>query len=122
MSILNAAMRKCGDCGSGSGRPAVRRKTWVLAAAAVLAAVTVTGGVIVMSGAKQQALAAQQPPASTAQVERRTLSATVSQAGILTYRARSDGSPYSVINQARGTYTKLPAAGQVIRRVTCSTG
>ncbi len=47
-------------------------------------------------------------------MERRTLSATVSQAGTLTYRARSDGSPYSVINQARGTYTKLPAAGQVI--------
>jgi peptidoglycan hydrolase-like protein with peptidoglycan-binding domain len=38
----------------------------------------------------------------------------VSQAGTLTYRARSDGSPYSVINQARGKYTKLPAAGQVI--------
>ena len=38
----------------------------------------------------------------------------VSQAGILTYRARSDGSPYSVINQARGTYTELPAVGQVI--------
>ena len=36
--------------------------------------------------------------------------------GTLTYRARSDGSPYSVINQARGTYTKLPAAGQVIRQ------
>ena len=67
-----------------------------------------------MSGAKQATAAAQQPPANTAQVERRTLSAMVSQAGILTYRARSDGSPYSVINQARGTYTKLPAAGQVI--------
>jgi hypothetical protein len=38
----------------------------------------------------------------------------VSQAGILTYRAQSDGSPYSVINQARGAYTKLPAVGQVI--------
>ena len=38
----------------------------------------------------------------------------VSQAGTLTYRARSDGSPYSVINQARGTYTELPAVGQVI--------
>ena len=52
----------------------------------------------------------------TAQVERRTLSAMVSQAGTLTYRARSDGSPYSVINQARGAYTKLPAPGQVIRQ------
>ena len=38
----------------------------------------------------------------------------VSLAGTLTYRAQSDGSPYSVINQARGTYTKLPAVGQVI--------
>ena len=45
-------------CSSRSGGHAVRRKTWVLAAAAVLAAVTVTGGVLVMSGAKRQALAA----------------------------------------------------------------
>lgn len=67
-----------------------------------------------MSGAKQQALAAQRSPVSTASVERRTLSAVVSEGGILTYRARSDGSPYSVINHRRGTYTKLPAPGQVI--------
>jgi hypothetical protein len=67
-----------------------------------------------MSSAKQATAAARQLPLGTAQVERRTLSAMVSQAGTLTYRARSDGSPYSVINQARGTYTKLPAAGQVI--------
>jgi Putative peptidoglycan binding domain len=86
----------------------------VLAAAAVLAAVTATGGVALMSGAKQATAAARQLPVGTAQVERRTLSAMVSQAGTLTYRARSDGSPYSVINQARGTYTKLPATGQVI--------
>ena len=66
-----------------------------------------------MSGAKQQALAAQQSPVNRAQVEKRTLSAIVSQAGILTYRARSDGSPYSVINQARGTYTNLPLVGVV---------
>ena len=46
----------------------------------------------------------------------------VSQGGILTYRARSDGSPYFVINQAHGTYTELPAAGHVIVRVTCSIG
>jgi hypothetical protein len=52
----------------------------------------------------------------TAQVERKTLSAIVSQPGTLTYRARSDGSPYYVINHAGGTYTKLPAAGQVIRQ------
>ena len=38
----------------------------------------------------------------------------VSQNGTLTYQAQSDGSPYSVINHAQGTYTKLPALGQVI--------
>jgi hypothetical protein len=88
----------------------------VLAGVAVLVAGAVAGGVVVMSGAKQQALAAQTAPAAvhTVRVERRTLSAVVSQPGILTYRARSDGSPYYVINQAQGTYTALPVAGQVV--------
>jgi hypothetical protein len=53
---------------------------------------------------------------STAQVQQRTLSATVPQNGTLTYRAQSDGSPYAVINQARGTYTELPTLGQVIHK------
>jgi hypothetical protein len=66
-----------------------------------------------MSG--QRTLAAQQArSANTATVEERTLSAMVSQPGTLTYRAQADGSPYSVINQAQGTYTELPAVGQVI--------
>ena len=38
----------------------------------------------------------------------------VSQYGTLAYRARSDGSPYAVINRARGTYTKLPEAGDKV--------
>jgi peptidoglycan hydrolase-like protein with peptidoglycan-binding domain len=67
-----------------------------------------------MSSAKQATASARQLPVGTAQVERRTLSAMISQAGILTYRAQSDGSPYSVINQARGIFTNLPAAGQVV--------
>ena len=90
------------------------RKTWVLAGAAVLVAVTATGGVVAMSGAKQATSAAQEPPANTATVERGKLSDMVSQYGTLTYRARSDGSPYAVINQARGTYTELPADGDKI--------
>jgi hypothetical protein len=92
----------------------VSRKSWVLAAAAVLAVATAIGGMLMMTSAKHATAAARQSWVDTVQVERRTLSAAVSQAGTLTYRARSDGSPYSVINQARGTYTKLPAAGQVI--------
>jgi hypothetical protein len=87
------------------------RKTWVLAAAAVLVAVAATGGLVVMSSAKQAPAAAQEPAANTATVEKGKLSAMVSQYGTLTYRARSDGSPYSVINQARGIYTKLPNDG-----------
>ncbi|HJS93285.1 MAG TPA: peptidoglycan-binding protein [Solirubrobacteraceae bacterium] len=92
----------------------MKRKSWVLAAAAVVVALAAAGGVLVTSGARQQALAAQRSPVTSANVEKRTLSAVVSDAGILTYRARSDGSPYSVINQARGTYTELPAPGHVI--------
>ncbi len=94
----------------------MRRKTWALPAAAVLAGAAVTGGVLVTSGAKRATAAAHQLPVGTTQVEKRTLSAMVSQGGILTYRARSDGSPYSVINQAHGAYTALPALGQVIRQ------
>jgi hypothetical protein len=90
-------------------------KIWVPPAAVVLAAVAVAGGVVVMSGGKASSAAARLPPVDTARVEERTLSAMVSQGGILTYRARSDGSPYSVINEAHGTYTQLPTLGQVIR-------
>ena len=79
-----------------------------------LVAVTATGGVVVMSSAKQATSAAQEPPANTATVEKGKLSDMVSQYGTLTYRARSDGSPYPVINQARGTYTKLPDDGDKV--------
>jgi putative peptidoglycan binding protein len=94
----------------------VKRKRWLLAGAAVLAAVAAIGGVAVTPGAKPASAAPPPAPVHTAHVEKRTLSAMVSQPGILTYRARADGSPYSVINHARGTLTKLPADGQVIRQ------
>ena len=89
----------------------MKRKTWVLAGAALLVVVAVTRGVAVMSSANQATPAAQDPPANTVEVTRGKLSDMVSQAGTLTYRARSDGSPYAVINHARGTYTKLPGEG-----------
>jgi peptidoglycan hydrolase-like protein with peptidoglycan-binding domain len=90
------------------------RKTWALAAAAVLVAATC--GVVVMSGAEHTTAAAQTPAANTVKVELGELSAMVSQGGTLTYRARSDGSPFAVINQARGVYTSLPESGD---RVGC---
>jgi hypothetical protein len=95
------------------GGPPVKRKTWALAAAAVLIA-AIVAGVTLSPGAQQPASAAQQTSVSTVQVARRELSATVSEAGILTYAAQPGGSPYLVINQARGTYTKLPRPGRVI--------
>ena len=90
----------------------MRRRTWALAAAAaVVAAIAV---VVVMSGAEHPAAAAQGPAADTVKVQKGELSAMVSQGGTLTYRARSDGSPYSVINQAHGIYTTLRAAGDKV--------
>jgi len=94
----------------------VKRSTWALGAAAVLAVIAAVGGVAVTSGAKPASAAAPPVPADTALVQKRTLSATVPQDGTLTYRARPDGSPYSVVNQARGTYTTLPTLGQVIHQ------
>ncbi len=89
----------------------MRRKHWAPAAAAVLVLATVTCGVVVISGAEHSTAAAQPPAANTAKVELGELSAMVSQDGTLTYRARPDGSPYSVINRAGGTYTELPEVG-----------
>jgi hypothetical protein len=86
----------------------------VLAGAAVLAVAIATGGGIVMSSGKQATSAAQKTPSNTVKVEKRELSAMVSLSGTLTYGAAPDGSPYSVINQASGTYTELPVPGQEI--------
>lgn len=96
----------------------MKRSTRVLAAGAFVAVIAVAGGLAVTSGAKPAtaAAAARPAPANTARVQKRTLTATVPQDGTLTYRARSDGSPYSVVNQARGTYTTLPTLGQVIHQ------
>ena len=77
----------------------------------MLVAASATAGLVAMSGATQASAAAPAHPVNTATVERGRLSDMVSQYGTLTYRARPDGSPYSVINHARGTYTKLPNGG-----------
>jgi peptidoglycan hydrolase-like protein with peptidoglycan-binding domain len=90
------------------------RRRWVLAGAAGLVAAAVIGGVAAVSGANQANRAAQGAPANTAKVKKGKLSAMVSMYGTLTYRAQSDGSPYSVINQARGTYTNLPHDGDKV--------
>jgi hypothetical protein len=92
----------------------VSRKTWLPAGAAVLVSVAVIGGVVVMSGADHTTGDAWAARADTAQVKQGRLSAAVSQSGTLTYRARTDGSPFSAINHARGTYTELPEVGDEV--------
>jgi peptidoglycan hydrolase-like protein with peptidoglycan-binding domain len=91
----------------------VTRRRWALAAAAVVGA-GACGVVAILSG-EHPAAAAPAPAANTEKVEQGELSALVSGAGTLTYRARSDGSPYAVINQAGGVYTQLPEAGDKVR-------
>jgi hypothetical protein len=76
--------------------------------------VAATCGVVVMSVAEHPTAAARALAADTVKVEKGELSAMISQAGTLTYRARSDGSPYQVINQARGVYTRLPDSGDEV--------
>jgi hypothetical protein len=93
----------------------VSRRTWALLAAGVLVATT-AGGVVAMTGANGASTASKLPRPDTATVERGTLSDMVSMDGILTHRARPDGSPYVAINRARGTYTMLPESGD---RVGC---
>src|ERR1700753_3154223 len=92
----------------------IRRRIWP--PSAVLVVAVAIGGMLAMSGGKRAVAAARPLPVSTTRVERRTLSAMVSQGGILGYRARPDGTLYAVINQAHGTYTSLPTIGQVIRQ------
>ena len=92
----------------------MKRNTWALAAAVVVAAVAATAGVVAGSSAEQATPTPQDTPANTAKVEQGRLSAAVCLDGILTYRARSDGSPHSVINQAGGVYTKLPENGDKV--------
>jgi hypothetical protein len=44
-------------------------------------------------------------------VQEGPLSSQVGQSGTLSYSAGADGTPYSVVDQAHGTYTWVPAAG-----------
>ncbi|MCW2544380.1 MAG: hypothetical protein JWM40_1932 [Frankiales bacterium] len=89
------------------------RKTWVLVAAIVLVAAT-TGSSVAISAAGRATATASDSLPNTAAVKRGALSDTISEYGTLTYRARPDGLPYSVINRASGTYTALPTGGDTV--------
>ncbi len=92
----------------------MRCQRWALTGAGVVVAVAATGGVVVLSGGQEATAGPPVASVSTAPVQEGKLSAAVSQDGTLTYRARSDGSPFSAINYARGTYTELPEVGEKV--------
>jgi Putative peptidoglycan binding domain len=90
-------------------------KVWAALGAAVVTAIAGATAAVVLTSSGNAATSSAQAPAATAAVEKGRLSDVVSQFGTLAYRARSDGSPYSVTNQSGGIYTKLPDAGERAR-------
>ena len=104
------------DPGEAGGRPTRRRRgrRWMVAAAAVVVVVAAVLVLVRLSGGpgrKGGGVADNSYPTSLATVTRQTLTSQISVPGTLGY-ARS----YSVVNQAQGVYTGLPAAGSVIRQ------
>lgn len=105
-----------------------RRRRVVAAAAAVVLLLAAAGAVIAVwrpfaidithpfGGPRPSkgGAAGHSASASLATVRMGHLSSQVSQSGTLGYAAGPGGSPYTVVNQATGTYTKLPSAGDVI--------
>jgi hypothetical protein len=89
------------------------RRRHVLAGVAALAVVAVSV-VIAVTSAQHTTSTARAQPTGTALVQRGPLLAMVSLDGILAYRGQPDGSPYTVIDRAVGTYTRLPAAGDAV--------
>jgi peptidoglycan hydrolase-like protein with peptidoglycan-binding domain len=90
--------------------PAGRRRFWL---PALLTAAAMTGAImaIAVRGGARAPAATPPPRVSTAPVVRTDLATTVLTSGTLGYEPARP-----VINQLPGTYTRLPAAGHLIRR------
>lgn len=87
-----------------------RRRYWL---PALLTAAVMTGAItaIAVRGGARAPAATPAPPSAAATVERTDLATTVLTGGTLGYAPARP-----VINQLAGTYTRLPATGQVLRR------
>ena len=90
----------------------MKRRPWIwLVGAAVLVvavAVVAIGAFGGSSGAQDEA---DEGAPALARVEQGRLASRISDTGTLGYAAQPDGTPYSVVNQASGAYTRLPSAG-----------
>jgi Putative peptidoglycan binding domain len=96
-----------------TGRRRIRRAGAAAALIVAAVALAVIGG-LGGSGGPADGADPNGAPA-LASVERGRLASQVSATGTLGYAAQPDGSPYSLVNQASGTYTALPASGDVVR-------
>ena len=98
-------------------RPRWRRKRRLVLGGA--AALVVAGGGVVLAvmgvyGDDGKPAPRAGAGTSLAAVQEGPLSSQVSQSGTLSYSAGADGTPYSVVNRASGTYTWVPVAGTQI--------
>jgi hypothetical protein len=99
-----------------------RRRTRRRALMAGVVVTLITAGAVIavtdpFAGARASGggVADNSAPASLATVKKGTLSSQVNQSGTLGYAAQRDGSPYTLVNQATGTFSALPSVGQVIK-------
>lgn len=89
------------------------RRNWLLTGAGILIVVAVVC-TVAATGSTDDASTTKGAKPHTAKVTKGDLSALVSVNGTLTHLARSDGTPYIAINQAHGTFTDLPVAGDKV--------
>jgi hypothetical protein len=98
------------------GRPRRRKRRRI--AGAGVAVVVAAGGVVLAVtapyGGDDKPARRVGDGTSLAAVQEGPLSAQVDQSGTLSYAAGADGTPYSVVNRASGTYTWVPTAGAQI--------
>ena len=81
----------------------------------MVVAVAWAAGLFDANRARRAGVSDNQYPTSLTTVTRGTLSSQLTAAGTLQYTT-SGGSDYTLVNQASGTFSKLPAAGDVFSR------
>lgn len=97
-------------------KPRPRRRRTVLAGTGILVLLAAAGVAVVTDpfddGDARPASSAD--GTSLAAVREGPLSTQVTQGGTLSYAAHGDGTPYAVVNQAKGIYTRVPGEGKEI--------
>jgi peptidoglycan hydrolase-like protein with peptidoglycan-binding domain len=107
------------DTAAASASAPPRRRRWGLiwtATGVVVVAAVAIGVTNPFGGGASTGVADNSYPVGITHVRLGSLSAQITGVGSLGYAAQPDGSPYAVVNRARGTITSLPEIGQVIKQ------